>query len=239
MRYAIFDIETRIDKTLVNEVFFPQAGLSDDEALARFRDDLMREQGNDFPPLAFHIPISIAVGDVSADHKLCRVESLARDRYSERELVREFWERLERFDGCLVSFNGRRFDLPVLELQAFRHGIVCRSHFSESGRRRRYDIARHLDLHDFITNYGAFRLRGGMHALLRMIGLPGKESMDGGKVQKLYEQGRLEEIHRYCRSDVIKTYFLFLRVQLIRGEINEAQYNEAKQASASFLDELV
>jgi predicted PolB exonuclease-like 3'-5' exonuclease len=235
MRYAVFDIETRVDKPLLNRIFFAGQGLDDEEAYARFRADLIKRQGDDFPPLVLHVPISIALGDVSPNHALRRVESLALDNYAEPELVREFWRRLENFNGCLVSFNGRQFDLPVLELQALRRGLSCPAHFSDSGRRRRYADTRHLDLLDFVTNYGVFRLRGGMNALLKLIGMPGKETMDGSRVQQAYEAGRLEEIHRYCRSDVVQTYFLFLRVQLLRGEINEEQYRAAAQESSSFL----
>ena len=42
----------------------------------------------------------------------------AQSEAAEEALIRAFWERLERFSGTLVSFNGRNFDLPVLELQA-------------------------------------------------------------------------------------------------------------------------
>jgi predicted PolB exonuclease-like 3'-5' exonuclease len=62
--------------------------------------------------------------------------------------------------------------------------------------------------------------------------------VDGSQVQELYEQGRLDEIHRYCRNDVAQTYFLFLRVELMRGRIDEAGYRLAREASAHFLDEL-
>ncbi|MFZ0890178.1 MAG: ribonuclease H-like domain-containing protein [Candidatus Binataceae bacterium] len=236
--FAVFDVETRIDKQLLNRVFFAGENLSDQEACDRFREQLMR-RNSDFVPVALHVPISIAVGSVGDDHILRSVESLALADYSEERLVRELWTRAERFTGCLVSFNGRRFDLPVLELQALRYGISAPNHFSDTGAARsRYSEARHLDLFDFITNYGAFSIRGGLDLLLKLIGMPGKVGMAGAQVQALYEAGQLDEIHRYCRSDVIQTYFLFIRVQLMRGRIDEAGYRAAYDASAHFLDQL-
>src|SRR6185437_11030644 len=90
-----------------------------------------------------------------------------------------------------------------------------------------------------LTNFGAAAgLRGGMDLLLKMIGLPGKMEVHGSQVQELYEQGRLEEIHRYCRNDVVQTYFLFLRVELMRGRIDDAGYRLAREASAHFLAEI-
>jgi predicted PolB exonuclease-like 3'-5' exonuclease len=238
MAFAVFDIETRVDKRLLNQVFFDGDGLTDEGAYRRFRE-AMRADGNDFFTLTLHVPISIAVGDVGEDYALRSVANLALENYSEERLAREFWSRMERFAGCLVSFNGRRFDLPVLELAAMRHGISAPSYFGAAeSPRGRYSPERHLDLCDFLTNYGAVGLRGGMNLLLKMIGLPGKTGISGAMVQDYFDAGRLEEIHRYCRSDVIQTYFLFLRVQLMRGRIGEAPYRAAWAESERFAAEL-
>ncbi len=239
MAFAVFDIETRVDKRLLNQVFFSGENLGDQEAYEKFREQLSRGNGRGFFPTSLHVPISIAIGNVTDDYVLSSVESLCTGDYSEASLVREFWARAERFAGCLVSFNGRRFDLPVLELQALRYGIAAPAHFAgPNSARARYSDERHLDLMDFITNYGAFQVRGGMNLLLKMIGMPGKTEMDGSQVQEAFEAGRLAEIHRYCRADVIQTYFLFIRVELMRGRIDQARYRAAHDASAHFLAEL-
>ena len=243
MRYTVFDIETRIDKSLVRAVYFPQAeeeGLSDDDAYRRMQQRLREEQGNDFFPLSFHRPISIAVGQVDEERVLAGVETInAEDTASdeaEEALIRAFWERQERFSGTLVSFNGRNFDLPVLELHALKHG--CRIPHYFSGRARyRFSDEGHYDLYDFLTNYGVHRLRGGFNALAKLIGLPGKTDIDGSMVQQLWEDGRLDDIHRYCRTDVIQTYFLLLRVELMRGRITQQQYDTAAEQSRSFLED--
>ncbi len=239
MGFAIFDIETRIDKSLLNRVLFAGQSLEDEEAYRRYLAARRERGGSDFMPVTMHVPISIAVGDVADNHVLRSVESLALADYSEEKLVRAFWERSERFAGCLVSFNGRGFDLPVLELQALRYGIAAPGHFAQSGAARsRYLDTRHLDLCDFIANHGAIRLTGGMNLLLKMIGMPGKGATDGSRVQELYEADRMDEIHRYCRDDVIQTYFLFIRVELMRGRISAAAYRAAHDASAPFLAQL-
>lgn len=238
MAFAVFDVETRVDKHLLNQVYFEGQGLSDSEAFERYREDLRRRRDSDFFPITLHLPISIAIGNVGDDYVLNAVESLALVDYTEERLVREFWSRYERFAGTLVSFNGRRFDFPVLELAALRHGIPAPLHFDEDSQARsRYSSARHYDLFDYLTNHGAVSLAGGMDLLLKMIGMPGKTSMDGSMVQEYFEAGRLEEIHRYCRSDVVQTYFLFLRVALMRGEINEDTYRAASEASQHFMVE--
>lgn len=239
MRFAIFDIETRIDKRLLNESLFRGRQLDDQAAFEEFRRQLLQERGNDFFPLSFHVPVSIAIGSVSQDYLLESVESLAADDYSEERLARQFWERVERFRGGLVSFNGRNFDLPVMELAAFRYGCVAPRYFNEKyGHRYRYSQESHYDLYDFITNAGMYRVRGGFDLLLRAIGMPGKGEIDGSMVQELWEAGRLEAIHQYCRRDVIQTYFLFLRVETVRGRITAERCRELMEASAGFRREI-
>jgi predicted PolB exonuclease-like 3'-5' exonuclease len=231
MRFAILDIETRVDKRLLRDALYRGQQMDEEQAYLHLRDQL----GGAFFPTSLHVPISIAVGNVNEDHVLESVENLAEMQGSERELVRAFWRRAEHFTGCLVTFNGRGFDLPVLELQALRHGVAAPAHFA---RRVRWSDDHHLDLQDFITNRGDFRIRGGLDLLLKSIGLPGKVDVDGARVQELYEAGRLDEIHRYCRSDVIQTYVLFLRVQLMRGKIDPERYQRALDAGQSFLAEI-
>ncbi len=240
MAFAVFDVETRVDKHLLNQVYFEGQGLSDSDAYEHYREDLRRRRDSDFFPLTLHLPISIAIGNVGDDYVLRAVESLALSDYSEENLVREFWARAERFAGTLVTFNGRRFDIPVLELAALRHGIAAPAHFGdESLARSRYSAVRHFDLYDYLTNFGAVSLTGGMDLLLKMFGMPGKTGMDGSMVQEYFENGRLDEIHRYCRNDVVQTYFLFLRVALMRGDIDDETYNDAAEASNHFLIEEV
>ncbi len=237
MRYTIVDIETRIDKRLVRAVYFPHEDIDEQEAYQRVRRQLQEEQGNDFFPLSFHIPISIAAGQVNDERVLTAVETLQEIDYGEEALVRTFWQRLERFPGTVVTFNGRNFDLPVLELQALKYACAAPRYFGGKARNR-YAEEGHYDLYDFLTNFGAHRLRGGFNALAKMIGLPGKTGIDGSMVQQLWEEGQLAEIHRYCRQDVIQTYFLFLRVELTRGRLSPAQYEQALAHSAAFREQI-
>lgn len=241
MSFAIFDIETRIDKALIQSVMYPHEDVTEEEAYQRFRQQIREERDGrgDFLPLAFHVPISIVVGNVTASYILTAVEVLGAEDYSEAGIVCEFWRRVEMFPGTLVSFNGRAFDLPVLEMQALRYGCQAPRYFNEKyGHRYRYSEERHYDLFDFLSNVGVHRIRGGFNLLARLIGLPGKTSVDGSMIQGLWEASQLSTIHAYCRQDVIQTYGLFLRVELIRGRLTPEAYQAAWEAAAPFLEEL-
>ena len=238
MTYLVFDIETRVDKALLRTVLYRGDVMSDEDAYRRLRETQRLQYGDDFIPMPFHVPISIAMGSVDAEHVLRQVEVLRADERGEDEIVRLFWNRLEEFDGTLVSFNGRGFDLPVLELHALRHGVSAPRYFGErNGLRARY--GRHLDLYDFLTNGGAARLRGGFDLATRLAGLPGKGKVAGADVQSLWEQGRADEVHHYCADDVIQTYFLFLEVERLRGRLHPQRLTEVRQAAAPFYARLV
>jgi hypothetical protein len=237
MRYTIVDIETRIEKSLVQAVYFPHQDITETEAYDLARQRLREEQGHDFFPLSFHVPISIAVGQVNEEKVLTAVETINENDYSEESIVRVFWQRLERFTGTLVTFNGRNFDLPVLELQALKYGCQAPRYFGGKSRNR-YVEEGHYDLYDFLTNYGVHRLRGGFNLLAKLIGLPGKTEIDGSMVQQLWQEGRLRDIHRYCRQDVIQTYFLFLRVELLRGRLTPEHHERVLAQTAGFREEL-
>jgi predicted PolB exonuclease-like 3'-5' exonuclease len=241
MNFAIFDIETRIDKTLIRAVMYPHDDVTEEEAYQRFRQQIREERDNrsDFLPIAFHVPISIVVGNVTGDHALTAVEVLCAQDYSEEGIVCEFWRRVEIFPGTLVSFNGRAFDLPVLEMQALRYGCQAPRYFNEKyGHRYRYSEERHYDLFDFLSNVGVHRIRGGFNLLARLIGLPGKTWVDGSMIQGLWEAGQLGMIHAYCRQDVIQTYGLFLRIELMRGRLTPEAYQAAWDAATPFREEL-
>ena len=239
MTYAIFDIETRVDKALVKSVCAPKEEISDRQAYERLRSERVAETGSDFLPISFHVPVSIAVGTVNNDAVLNNVETLCAEDYSEEGIVRDFWERVERFTGTLVSFNGRNFDLAVLELHALKYGCRAPRYFNQRfGHRYRYSEEGHYDLYEFIGNHGVHRIRGGFDLLCKLIGLRGKGDIDGSMVQDMWEAGRLAEIHEYCRQDVIQTYFLLLRVELMRGRIDRGQYEAAWTASERFREQL-
>jgi len=238
MKYLVFDIETRIDKSLVHAVYHPDEKISDSEAYDLVRQQLRTDHGNDFFPVSFHVPICITFGHVEGDLALTSLETLALPEVSDLQMAKEFWARVEPFDGALVTFNGRGFDLPVMELQALRHGVEAPRYFNERyGPRARFSD-KHYDLHEFISNFGAYRVRGGLDLLSKLVGLPGKTSVRGGAVQQLWEAGKTAEIRRYCRRDVIQTYLLFLRVERMRGRITPARLGRLWAAAEMFEAEL-
>ncbi len=208
IRYLVFDIESVADARLVAKLRYAGESLEPAEAVRRYRAELMEKYDNDFIPYTFQVPISVAVAKVSADFRLADLVVLDEPRYRPHVITENFWRGWERYHRpTLVSFNGRGFDLPLLELAAFRYGLSLPGWFSASARaaeqpRNRYNVAAHTDLCELLTNFGGTRFNGGLSLAANLLGKPGKMDVHGDMVQDLYDAGRLEEIHDYCRCDV-------------------------------------
>jgi predicted PolB exonuclease-like 3'-5' exonuclease len=59
-----------------------------------------------------------------------------------------------------------------------------------------------------------------------MLGFPGKMGMDGSKVWDNFQAGEIEGIRNYCETDVLNTYLVYQRFELIRGRISASQYEK-------------
>jgi hypothetical protein len=60
--------------------------------------------------------------------------------------------------------------------------------------------------------------------MARLCGFPGKLGFDGSEVYAAYAAGRIDDIRRYCETDVLNTYLLYLRFQQLRGTLSAGQY---------------
>jgi len=226
VRFLVFDVESVTDGALVSRLRYPQENLSPEEAIARYREELMEKHGTDFVPYTFQIPASVVIAKVADNYRLIDVVTLDEPHYRPHLLTSYFWRGWEAYKRpTWVSFNGRTFDMPLLELAAFRYGISLGAWFDVSGKsfenpRYRYNCDAHLDLHDLLTNFGATRFSGGLNLIANLLGKPGKMDIQGHMVQDLYNAGRLQEINDYCRCDVLDTYFVFLRASVLLGRLS-------------------
>ena len=48
--------------------------------------------------------------------------------------------------------------------------------------------------------------------------------MSGDKVLEYHLDGRLEEIRNYCETDVLNTFLIYLRFELMRGRLSRDEH---------------
>lgn len=225
VKFLIFDIETVGDGDLIQKIRFPEQVLTPREAVNRYRQQLLDETGKDVLPLTFVLPVSVAIAKVAADYRLLELTVLDSPAFRPQEIVRRFWQGWQHYHRpTLVTFNGRGYDMPVMEVSAFRFGLSIPAWFNVDSRafeqsRNRYNHDAHLDLQDLLTNFGSFRMHGGLNLLANLIDKPGKAGIDGSQVQDLYHAGHVDRINDYCRCDVLDTYFVFLRSRVLLGKL--------------------
>jgi predicted PolB exonuclease-like 3'-5' exonuclease len=225
VRYLVFDIESVADGHLVSRLKYPTESLEPKEAIDRYRAELTEKYESDFIPYTFQVPISVSVGKVEADFRLADVVLLDEPEFRPHVITENFWRGWEKYRRpTLVSFNGRSFDLPLLELAAFRYGVGAPGWFGTGAKpydqpRSRYNVRAHIDLCELLTNFGSTRFKGGLNLAANLLGKPGKMDVQGDMVQDMYNAGRLAEINDYCRCDVLDTYFVFLRTRVLTGEL--------------------
>ena len=224
--YLAFDIETVADGELVSRIRYPGEQLTAAAAVARYREELFEKYDSDFIPYTFQVPISVAVGKISPDYRLLDVTVLDEPEFRPHIITEHFWRGWNRYRRpTLVSFNGRTFDVPLLELAAFRYGVSVPGWFNVGAKsfeqyRNRYNLDAHIDLQEILTNFGSTRFTGGLNLAATLLGKPGKMDVQGHMVQDLFDQGKVAEINHYCRCDVLDTYFVFLRTRVLFGEIS-------------------
>ncbi len=241
IRYLVFDVESVIDGPLVANVRYEGETIEPDQAVDRYREERLRDTGSTFVPHTYQIPISIVVGKIDEQFRLQDLVALDEPQFRPHIITEHFWRGWEHYARpTLVSFNGRGFDIPLLELAAFRYGISVPSWFNNGGRpydqpRNRFNSSSHLDLQDVMVNYGASRFSGGLNLAATLLGKPGKINVCGDMVQELYAQGKVDEINQYCRCDVLDTYFVFLRYLVLVGSLTRNDEEERVAEVKSWL----
>lgn len=241
--YLIFDVEAVGDGELISKVKYSGENLSSEDALRKFRDELIENTGKDVLPPTFVLPISVAVAKISASFRIIDLTVLDEPEFRPAMIARGFWAGWRHYQRpTLVTFNGRGYDVPVLEYAAFRYGISLPDWFNVSApayeqSRNRYNRTAHLDLMDLFSNFGATRVTGGLNLLANLIGKPGKSGIDGSQVQDLYDSGHAKEINDYCRCDVLDTYFVFLRSRVLIGKLSLEEEQQIVAETKVWLEE--
>ncbi len=243
MNVLVFDIETIPDVASGRQLYgnpTEMAKLSDEDVGRVMSHHRYQETDGQSEMLRLHLQRVVAISAVlrSGDH--FKVWSLGEAESSEQELIHRFFEGLQRYKPVLVSWNGSGFDLPVLHYRALLHGVqaplywttdnVPDGHFRWNNYLNRYH-ERHLDLMDVLSGYQG-RAFAPLDQIASLLGFPGKMGMSGQKVWDTYlEKGLqgVEEIRNYCETDVLNTYLIFLRFELIRGHLTPDSYTQECQ----------
>jgi predicted PolB exonuclease-like 3'-5' exonuclease len=228
MAIFAFDIETIPDVELGRRIY-DLHGLSDKEIGYVMQAKRREATGSDFLSYEQHRIIAISVALRAGD--TFKLWTLGEPGAPEAEIIQRFYDGIEKYTPDLVSWNGGGFDLPVLHYRALRHGIQAPRYWETGGEDQAFRFnnylnryhSRHLDLMDVLSSYQS-RARVSLQGAAMLLGLPGKLGMSGDKVWDAYLAGELATIRNYCETDVLNTFLVYLRFELMRGMLTRDEF---------------
>ncbi len=239
MNCLVFDIETVPDLELGRRLYELE-GVEDNQVAQIMFTRRRQETGGEFLSLVQHRIVAISVALRTRD--ALKVWSLGEEHASEKELIERFFDGIDKFSPDLVSWNGSGFDLPVLQYRALRHGVAAPRYWEtgDEDQSFRYNNYlnrfhwRHLDLMDVLSGYQN-RGRASLKDVAALIDLPGKLGMQADEVWAHYRDGDLMAIRNYCEIDVVNTYLVYLRFELIRGRLGQQEYERELTHTREYL----
>ncbi len=242
----VFDIETIPDIAAgkqMHELDLPPDQALQALSLLRRTEALGSYAGStEFPRLPFHEIVCISglwVG--SGEMKLF---SFSQQDMSERDIIARFLGVFDKHFPTLVSWNGAGFDIPVLLYRAMKHQLTA-PRFLDQGEldtSRRYDNyqnryqTRHTDLMDAMALFNNRNFQR-LDDIAQLFGLPGKQGVSGADVSSQVLGGQWQELKEYCEGDVLNTWLVYLRWQLLRGQLDLSDHETWVQHTRDFLAE--
>jgi predicted PolB exonuclease-like 3'-5' exonuclease len=225
-----FDVECVPDYAGIRKVHDLPRDLDDAATAEWFAQKRRSVSGSDFAPHYLQRVVAIACA-LRSDSGF-RVWSIGEADDPEPELIRRFFDGIEKLTPQLVSWNGSGFDLPVLQHRALVCGVSAERYWDWGDEDREFKFnnylarfhTRHIDLMDVLS---AFQLRSSapLDAMARLCGFPGKLGMSGGEVPAAIARGEIADVRNYCETDVVNTLLLYQRFRLMRGELSKDEYD--------------
>ncbi len=239
MNVLVFDIETVPDVPTGRRLYGLQ-GIPDRDVAHAMMHLRAQQAGRGFLP--HHLQRIVAISIALRTDDVFKLWSLGDKDSAEAELLRRFYDGVERFNPVLVSWNGCAFDLPVIHYRSLLHGVAAPRYWDtgETDSSFRYNNylsrfhRRHIDLMDVLAGYNT-RAFAPLDQVAAMLGLPGKMGMSGVKVWEAFQAGDITAIRDYCETDVLSTYLIYLRFEMLRGQLSTEVYQQECQRARDAL----
>jgi 3'-5' exonuclease len=244
MAIMVFDIETIPDidtGILVNKI---NSNLDKTDIIKTlYLLNRQKRNGSEFLPHYLHKIVAISV--LVQDQDFLKIWSLGNIEDNEKNLLERFFNGLEKYLPTLVSWNGSGFDLPVMHYRSLLHQVPSKiyweageklSEFKWNNYLNRYHY-RHIDIMDLLSGYQKSSIAA-LDDIATMLGFPGKMVLTGDQVLDRYLANDLTSIRNYCEIDVLNTYLIFIRLQYIRGIIDQRNYLLLQESLKAYLKKL-
>ena len=231
MNIFVFDIETVPDVEAGRKLYDLED--LDDKNVGRVMFHKRAEESGGSEFLRHHLHRIVAISIVLRTRDSFKVWSLGAADSPEEELLQRFFDGIDRYTPTLVSWNGSGFDLPVIHYRSLLHGVAAPRYWDTGSEDKNFKWnnylsrfhERHTDVMDVLAGYQP-RAKAKLDQIATLLGFPGKMGMDGSKVWDNFQAGDIEGIRNYCETDVLNTYLVYQRFEMIRGHLSASGYEQ-------------
>jgi predicted PolB exonuclease-like 3'-5' exonuclease len=138
-------------------------------------------------------------------------DGISIEQGSEREILQEFWKTVKKYD-IFITFYGRGFDVPFLMIRSAILGVKpSKNLLSNRYLNSQPQNAKHIDLADQLSFYGAARKNFPLHMWSKSFGIESSKEggVTGDDVTLLYKEGKILDIVKYNLRDLKSTAELY------------------------------
>lgn len=191
-------------------------------------------KASEYPIPIFQEIVSLSYAILDNNFEMSALKVFRMDVSTEEEALRAISKDMEG-DTMLVTWSGRRFDVPVILYRSMKAGLNCKWYFQKDFDKR-FNLSGHVDLQDHMTLFGATEKLRLDHAAT-MLGLPGKSAgsgVTGGDVEELWARNQYAKVAAYNVADVVQLAVLFVRWAHLRGAATAKEVNDFLNSIESY-----
>ena len=207
MSTLVIDIAAIPDVVLGAKLY----GLHDlsDKDITRVMYTKSREKDISPETLELHLQKVLAISLLIQDEESFKIIALGDRHSSEPDLLAQLQQQIEHHHPALITWNGTRSVLPLLQYRYFSNCI--QTPFKNG--------IKHTDLKNELT---ANEYQSGMtlHEAALLAGFPGKPQMTPAATLDAWLAGNIEQIRNDRLVNVVNVWLVYQRLRFIHSEID-------------------
>lgn len=257
-----FDIETIPDVEGIKKLGLVPSGLSDEDVVAHITKDRLENGKSEFLP--HYLQRVWVIGCLFKDDRGLKISCIEPSNsdstleeaglvklgsvndLDEESRIKKFFNIIEKYSPTIISWNGKGFDIPVLNYRAIVYGLSAPRFWDqgESNRDNKFNNyinryhRKHLDLMDILSNFSS-RSFASLDHMARLSGFPGKLGEEGSNVWNQFLSGKEKEVKAYCETDVVNTYLMYLKYLKLTGSVSNEEYQDLISEIKNFIANLL
>lgn len=140
------------------------------------------------------------------------IVALCSTEFEERQQLRLFWESFAQQETRLITYNGHRFDLPVLVMRSLYLDVPHPAiQFAPA-----WKAWPHVDLWEKLSLNGARKDVKSLRFYAKRFGIPIYDDITGKDVAAMVEAGEWRKIENHCLFDLDVTRALAERLGVLK-----------------------